>query len=107
MSKRQNVRRIQTPKLQGEGSFVEFKRFTYGESKAVRAANGEHGGDSEWEQAESTRLLGEHLISWSWVDDDGAPLPLPKDDPTVVDLLTDEELGFLMDLFKPETNPKV
>lgn len=106
MSKRQNVRKIDTPKLQGPGSFVEFRRFTYGESKTIQAAKAEHADDANWQQDESVRLLCEHLVNWNWVDDVGDPLPLPKDDPTVVDQLTDEEMEFLAGLFGTKVDAK-
>ena len=106
MSKRQNVRKTMTPNLQGPGSFVEFKRFTYGESKAIREAAAAHADDENWQQEESLRVLAEHLIAWNWVDDDGNALPLPKDDPAVLDQLTDEEVKFLIGLFGDKTDAK-
>lgn len=47
------------------------------------------------------------VMDWDWVDGDDRPLPLPKDDPSVVQRLTAREIGFLNDcLIKLITPPK-
>jgi hypothetical protein len=37
------------------------------------------------------------VLDWNWVDDDGAPLPSPHNNPDVYELLTDEEGSFLFE----------
>lgn len=106
MSKRQSVQRVPSLKVQGKDSWVEFKRFTVGESKKLREEAQEHDGDSEWQQAHGEQMLCEHIINWNWVDDADQALQLPSTDPTVIDQLTDDELNFLMDLFKPKVDQK-
>jgi len=43
----------------------------------------------------SVRYFADHILEWNWADEDENPLPLPKDDPAVVDGLTNEEANFL------------
>lgn len=104
MPKRQSVRQIASPHVQGAGSWVRFRRLTYGESKAVRAEAQEHANDEtdDWAQSQSTRLLVEHVVAWNWLDDEDQPLPTPAEDVTVIDRLTDEEVEFLTGLFQPQ-----
>jgi len=40
-------------------------------------------------------LLEKHIVEWNWVDDDGDPLALPKDNPETLDDLTDAESELL------------
>lgn len=47
------------------------------------------------EMTEVMKLLATHVTEWNWVDDDGKPLPLPKDHPEVMDQLTDLEVQAL------------
>jgi len=34
--------------------------------------------------------------AWNWVGDDGEPLPVPGDDPSVIERLTTEEMAFVV-----------
>ena len=111
MPKRQHIQHVLSDKVQGKGSWVDFRRMTVGEAKAVRAAAKEHSDperedeNEAWAQENSTALMQSHIIDWNWIDEDGNPLPLPSDDATVIDRLTDLELEFLNNLFKPPTDP--
>lgn len=48
-------------------------------------------------------FLCERIVRWSWTDDDGAPHPQPKDDPTVFERLDFRELQYLMLLIRDGT----
>jgi hypothetical protein len=39
--------------------------------------------------------VAEHVVEWNWTDGEGKDLPYPKNDATVIDRLTNEELAFL------------
>lgn len=105
MPKRQMVQHVLSDAVMGKGSWVDFRRMTVAESKAIRASSEQHAGDESWAETHSVQLLADHIVNWNWVDENDAALPLPKDDPTVIDRLTDLELNFLNNLFKPPTDP--
>ncbi len=94
MPKRQNIRRFPSEAVQGEGSWVEVSRLTVGEAREADRLRNDPGVDS-FEAVSG--IYQNHVRAWNWVDDDGKPLPLPKDDPGVVDKLTDQEFAFLGD----------
>lgn len=119
MPKRQSVKRHETDEVQGEGSYVvltgvkirEIRKVRREGRKADRAKaklaaeiqedptrelTEEELKDYEFEGGIS--LLASHIIEWNWVDDEGTPLSLPKDDSEVTDELTNDETEFLMDL---------
>jgi len=48
------------------------------------------------------KMLADHLLDWNWVDDEDNPLPLPKNDPSVIDELTSAESEFLANLLMGE-----
>ena len=83
---RKRVKRYDTASVQGEGSYIVLRRPLYGRTKNF-------GKGLELEEIET--LLCELLIEWNWVDDDGRSLPLPSEDKSVLDQLTDEEFLFL------------
>lgn len=97
MPKRQNVKTIDSSAVQGEGSYVVIKRMTYGEARAARdlARRAEKDKDEDAVADAGQDMIANHLMTWNWVDDEGNPLPLPRDDRGVFDRLTDEEVLFL------------
>ena len=95
MAKRTSVRRFNTEEVQGEGSYVILSSLKVDEVRELR----KKGKDEDFDAFEGgIALLTQHILKWDWVGDDGKPLPLPKDDPTVVGQLTHEEADFLSDL---------
>jgi len=72
--------RVSTESVQGEGSYVELRGVTVGESRAARAG-----------ELDDDALIRAHVTGWNWVDDEGNPLPQVADEPDVVALLTAEE----------------
>jgi len=94
MAKRKtSMREYKTPALQGAGSYVIFKALTVGEIKEIRETRTEVDDGDAFEVGLDT--IAKHLIGWNWVDDDGDALPLPSEDPEVINLLTDDECTFL------------
>jgi hypothetical protein len=118
MAERKGSRRIETTDLQGEGSYVIVRTLTYGQRRMARGmflrANGgqlptkkedlDIKVDARYledNDAFTAKLLAENVLECNWVDDKGGPLPLPKDDPEVIDGMTDEEVGFLVRMINP------
>ena len=102
MSKRQNIIQFDSTEVQGEGSWVKVRMITHGQGKMFQKSYSDilKGDDISPERREefqkaSDDLLVEMVYDWDWVDDDGEPLPLPKDDPKVVDVLTELEHKFI------------
>lgn len=93
MPQRKAIRQVFTPEVQGEDSWVKVSRLKVGQWFALQGPEGANG--AEPSQAEQVRrglkVLVEHVLGWNWVDDEGQPLPQPKDDPAVLEQLTDEE----------------
>lgn len=108
MPKRQLVKRIPSDKAQGRGSWVEFVPLSYGKRLELRdeAARHEEDESSEWIKEQERQLYSDHIANWNWVDEHDVPLPLPKDDPTVIDGLLDDEIEFLSSLFAPAADRK-
>lgn len=104
MPTRQSTRRHEAEAVQGDGAWVTMRRLTFAEGNQFRAArrkvNDLPEGDARdtAEAALYVAIYADLVIGWNWVDDDGAPLPQPSEDPTVIGRLTDQELEFLADL---------
>lgn len=100
MPERQSGQRIATP-IQGDDAWVRIKRIQVGQWLQLQ----EDGGSRSL--AEATRrgleILRDHVLEWNWVDDDGNPLPQPKDDPDVINRLTDEEALALINIIQGPT----
>ena len=95
MPKRQSVRKHDASEVQGEDAFVITTAVKVKEIREIRkqAADPEH---DDFEGG--IKLLAKHIVKWNWVDDEGKPLPCPKDDPEVIDDLTNEESEYLVGL---------
>ncbi len=94
MPSRQNVTEMPSPEVQGDGSWVKFRKLTVKEMKVILGRSDEDLSPLE-SFVEALRMYIDHVVEWNWVDDDGNPLPQPNQDPAVVDLLTNEEVMFL------------
>lgn len=90
--KRRRVRRHASNEVQGDGSWVITAALTVAEMRAFRKRADEEDFDAFELGVE---VLKTHVYEWNWVDDDDVPLPQPKDDPLIIDLLTDDEVDFL------------
>ena len=125
MPQRVSSRREDCDEIQGEGSWVEITGLKVKEMKEQReqaeenrralTAYNKRVKAHQKKQAEDPTLddlptfestvnpldyglekLRLHVIAWNWVDDDGNPLPDPKENPEVFDELTDDEVTFLI-----------
>jgi len=90
MPKRKSTNRIESEEVQGEGSYVIFRSLLVEE---VRKARGIKDDDDTFELGMDN--ITNHIVEWNWVDEDGEPLPLPSDDPGIMDKLTVDEVNFL------------
>ena len=109
MPQRINTLRFDTSDVQGEGSYIIVRSMTMGEvvdfqRRAMRDRRPlpklrawldrvfrRTQTAAEQGRADAVQTLG-FVRGWNWVDDDGKPLPLPADDPGVIDRLVIEEL---------------
>jgi len=99
MPKRQSVKTHKSDEVQGEGSFVVTTAVKVKEIREIR----KHAADPEFDDFEGgIALLAQHIVKWNWQDDEGKDLPCPKDDPKVIDDLTNEESEFLVGLLMGE-----
>lgn len=89
MERKSSVK-VDASTVQGEGAFVNWRRITWGERKALQqtAKDGE---------LVPLQVLIDHLDSWNWVDNEGNPMPIPSklDD---LNNLYDEEIEFLAEV---------
>lgn len=86
----QASRRVDSPELQGEGSYVVITSPKVREIRRVQ--NAPRGEDYE----ASLALLENHIVDWNWEDEEGKPLALPKDNPAILDELTNDEMIYLL-----------
>lgn len=107
MSKRETTRKVRSSEVQGSGSFVVFKKIRVKDMREIQEsyANIEED-DSEASMKLTTDLLKDYLIEWNWCDENQEPLPLPAEDPDVIENLTDEELLFLSENITGSKNRK-
>jgi len=93
------VERHPSDEVQGEDSWVEIRRPVEDDMRKYRVSA--TGGKTNEEIGFAA--LRDFIFDWNWVDDSGAPLPKPADDPDVIGRLTDYELMFLMKFFQEPT----
>jgi hypothetical protein len=109
MPQRQNLRRVDASGVQGEGAYVVLRALPWAlQQRAQRALVEQAGGTlpSDLTQipvslgfldandALTYEMLAGCVAEWNWVDDAGAPLPLPKDGG--LERLTGDEVMFLL-----------
>lgn len=68
--------------VQGPGTWVIFRRLTWGEVKPYLGKN-------------MLDKVAAQIVEWNWTDDDGQALPLPKSGADLEQLLS-EETAFLL-----------
>ena len=98
MPRQKRTIQVESPDVQGEGSWVKLSKLTWGEIKAMRQRAQEVGdnADLQFEMGEDT--IRRHVVSWNWADEEGNPLPQPTEDPQIFDSLTDDEFNFLAEV---------
>ena len=114
MPQRQNTIRLETPDLQGEGSFVVLRRLSWERRQKAQELLADAAGGTLPRTAEDLTLtlgflqsnrkftedlLLECVVAWNWVGDDGQALPLPKDGGLA--LLSEAEVQFLLLALQP------
>lgn len=97
MPKRNNLVRHPSEELQGDGSYVLLRNITWGEMKRRGWLTGERTEGKDRKIDEAEKIFEFCVADWNWVDDEDNPLPLPKDDPAVLDKLTYAESTFIME----------
>lgn len=111
MAQRQNIITFDSTEVQGEGSWIKVRMITHGQRKAYVARYGDIIGKNANDipaeqraefQAANDALLVQSVVGWDWIDDNGDALPLPKDDPGVLDLLTETEAAFIAQAMQGE-----
>lgn len=95
MAKRQFIYTIPSEKVQGKGSYVKVRSLLWGDAKRIRRELKD--ADEDEQMAANDQLLIDHIVEWDWVDEHDQPMPIPKDDPTVIDRLSAQEVNFLGD----------
>lgn len=107
MPSRQRIKHLPTPDLQGGDSWVKIAAITVGEAQKLREetmipdSNGDLSDqqrlnlETQVKETHLKKMLAELVLDWNWVDDAGAPLPKPLNNPEVFNLLTTAELLFL------------
>jgi hypothetical protein len=108
MPERQIIRTYPSDSVMGEDSYVKIRGLTMGQQKKIskdsELPEEAKAGLSEEQIAKKQRelameksaeIIQKVVWEWNWVDEDGKPLPLPKDDPDVLDELTEAEIRFL------------
>jgi len=87
------IERVDSASVQGEGSYVVLKKMTHGE---VKAFNAEMAEAAKFENEMPLQIvIRTQVVEWNWSDQDGIPFPLPKDEPEILERLTEAELLFL------------
>lgn len=81
--------------VQGEGSFVTFRKVSYGQLQQARKLAAEGTLTPEQNEQYGRDWLARSIVAWNWVDDQGQPLPLPAAG-LDIDVLTNEEANWLM-----------
>lgn len=105
--KRLSAKRYDSDAVQGEGSYVVLMRPNMRQMKEVMSANKANGHTPTEEERNlanleaAIKLVGELLIEWNWVDEEGKALPLPRKDKKIMESLTDLEVNFLAGLLNP------
>ncbi len=85
--------------VQGPGSYVVMWRRTHKQAKEQRTEDG-----ITDEKLEA--MLAEAIVDWNWTDENGRPLPLPKEDHTVFEDMPENELAFLLRVFLGQIDAK-
>lgn len=103
---------ITSPDIQGDGSWIKIRPLTHAQARELENlkfayAKDPVGFDLSAVRQQGDDLLVDHLVEWNWTDEDGAPLPLPKDDPTVIERMLERELDFIgTEIGKTASAPK-
>lgn len=104
MPKRVSVTTVKSEVVQGEDSWVKITRPQVKDIVDIQKRYAGKEDDATANIEAGKELIRQQVIDWNWVDDNDAPLPNPRQDPDIVERLTDLEMRFLFDQFKLGTN---
>lgn len=91
------TRRIPTPEVQGPDSYIVLRTLRRGDATLEDLLEGAGGSASLSDSMSfNDKVVTACLVEWNWVDDDGEPLPLPSDDPEVLNRLYAPEYQLLV-----------
>lgn len=102
MPKRLSVRRLDSLEVQGDDSWVVIKYPTVEFMRQTLLDKPDAEQNTRVMFDFGVKLIQEHVLDWNWVDDDGNPLPTPKNDPDAVRQLTSMELQWLASQLTPK-----
>jgi len=88
------LRVVNSEEVQGPDSFVKVRSPLWDEVKALRQVQREGDEDEALERAEE--MVRECVVEWNWTDENGNPLPLPGKMERLGEMLTAEEMKFLI-----------
>lgn len=95
--KYKKVRRIDTADIQGEGSYIELKSFSWKELRALGFDSINLEDVNNMETADfAFKVAKTALVGWNWVDDNGDPLPDPAGHETLFDDLPSQEQTYII-----------
>jgi hypothetical protein len=100
MPQRQNQVKIKSDEVQGEGSFVIFRRLTFGQTREFGPLLKDENKYVEGVNA----LLTACVAEWNWVDDAGKPLALPSEG-LDLNTLANDEILFLINKANTRREP--
>jgi hypothetical protein len=114
MPERKGLRTFETSDVQGEDSWIKLRSMTLGELMDLqREAEDRRGfwyrlgrffgrrfrkppSPVETARRNMAQIIG-YVRAWNWVNDQGQLLPLPANDPSVLDQLTMDEMQVITD----------
>jgi hypothetical protein len=103
MPRRRNFIRAETPDVQGEDSYIVVTLPTTKDLKELVSLESD---DNVRAFESGADLIRKHVREWNWVNDDGEPLPLPKENPDVIDDLTAQEFRTVLDVMTGSADGK-
>lgn len=106
MPERKGFKRVDSSAVQGEGSYVEFYNLRLGQAREILRLGDEVADNTEADIDATGQQFTKLMRGWNWVDDEGKPLPLPAEDPAVLESLTLEEWNFLGEQVKAMLSPQ-
>ena len=120
MPKRQRIKQHPCDEVQGEDSWVKIKSPEYGliiEAMEMMAeSEQEDAGSKNQKRSEALknlaqaelgeRILGQAIVEWNWVKDDGTPMPQYDPESWNARKITLDEVMFLLDLVLGDSKRK-
>lgn len=99
------VRRVESDKVQGEGSYIDIRSFPWQELKAMGFDNIDLEGATLEAADLAFEIAKKALVGWNWVDDEGKPLPDPTEN-GVFDNLPSQEQTFIVSVMNIGVEPE-